>query len=421
MNGTAVLAEGLSKQYTAGATPGYRTIRESVSRMAGSVFGRLRGEAKARKAAGSFWALRDVSFEVRPGDVLGILGRNGAGKSTLLKILSRITAPTAGRARLRGRIGSLLEVGTGFHPELSGRDNIQLNGSILGMSRAEINRRFDEITAFAEIEKFLDMPVKHYSSGMYTRLAFAVAAHLDPEILVVDEVLAVGDSAFQKKCLAKMNSVAREGRTILFVSHNMAAVSSLCNRGLLLENGQVTAQGSIAEVIHKYANSSWASPETHWKGDYGDENVRLRETWIRTTDPTGAFDTASELEVGIRILIEKPVDGLVFGFRLLSQFDYELAYVLYDDAEQTRPPIVEAGEMERRFVIPANTLAAGIYKVAISIGIHNCKPIVLFSDYGSLRFELENLRGIGRRFPTGPERGYTSLFRPAWQVKSKAL
>jgi lipopolysaccharide transport system ATP-binding protein len=418
MSAVAVTVDRIGKRYVAGEARGYRTLRENIAETAKSAARRFRGKhARPDDSAGRmFWALRDVSLEVKQGDVLGILGRNGAGKSTLLKILSRVTTPTTGKARLRGRIGSLLEVGTGFHPELTGRDNIQLNGSILGMSKAEINRHFDEIVAFAEIEKFLDMPVKHYSSGMYMRLAFAVAAHLDPEILVIDEVLAVGDTAFQKKCLKKMNSVAREGRTILFVSHNMAAVSSLCNKGILLENGQLVAEGSIADVMVRYSRSTAASSETHWNGDYGDESVRLRETWVRSTDPTGAFDTSSDLEVGIRIDVTKRIDGLVYGFRLLSQYEYELAYLLYDDAENPPAPIVEPGDMIRRFIIPGNTLAEGIYTIAISIGIHNHKPIVLFSDYGSLTFELENLRGRGRRFPTRHERGYTSLFRPEWKV-----
>jgi lipopolysaccharide transport system ATP-binding protein len=418
MSAIAVTVDQIGKRYSAGETRGYRTLRENITETAKSVALRLRGRRMRQDSteARTFWALRDVSLEIKQGDVLGILGRNGAGKSTLLKILSRVTAPTTGTARLRGRIGSLLEVGTGFHPELTGRDNIQLNGSILGMSKSEINRHFDEIVAFAEIEKFLDMPVKHYSSGMYMRLAFAVAAHLDPEILVIDEVLAVGDTAFQKKCLKKMNSVAREGRTILFVSHNMAAVSSLCNKGVLLENGRVIADGSISDVMVKYSRSTAPSSETHWNGDYGDENVRLRETWVRSIDPTGAFDTSSDLEIGIRIQTKKRIDGLVYGFRLFSQYEYELAYVLHDDTEKPPAPIVEPGDMIRRFIIPGNTLAEGIYTVAISIGIHNHKPIVLYSDYGSLTFELENLRGRGRRFPTPRERGYTSLFRPDWQV-----
>jgi homopolymeric O-antigen transport system ATP-binding protein len=209
-----------------------------------------------------FWALKDVSFEVQDGEVLGIIGRNGAGKSTLLKILSRITEPTRGRVTLRGRVASLLEVGTGFHPELTGRENIYLNGAILGMSRAEIRKKFDEIVAFAEVEKFLDTPVKRYSSGMYVRLAFAIAAHLEPEILVVDEVLAVGDAEFQKKCLGKMDEVSRrQGRTVLFVSHNMAAVRSLCSRGLLLQNSRVALEGSVGEVTHAHLLEARAKSE----------------------------------------------------------------------------------------------------------------------------------------------------------------
>jgi lipopolysaccharide transport system ATP-binding protein len=204
----------------------------------------------------TIWALRDVSFEVRRGEVLGIIGRNGAGKSTLLKILSRITEPTEGRAVVHGRVGSLLEVGTGFHPELTGRENVYLNGAILGMRKAEIERKFDEIVAFAEIEKFLDTPVKRYSSGMYVRLAFAVAAHLEPEILLVDEVLAVGDVAFQKKCLAKMEGVACEGRTVLFVSHNMPAVKALCSEGIWLNEGEIRMVGTAARTVERYLSVS---------------------------------------------------------------------------------------------------------------------------------------------------------------------
>ena len=210
-------------------------------------------------ATEEFWALKDVSFEVKRGEVLGIIGRNGAGKSTLLKILSRITEPSEGRVTIKGRVASLLEVGTGFHPELTGRENIYLNGAILGMTRAEIKRKFDEIVAFAEVEKFLDTPVKRYSSGMYVRLAFAVAAHLEPEILVVDEVLAVGDAEFQKKCLGKMSEVASGGRTVLFVSHNMAAVTSLCSRAVLLVGGKLGRQGDVAETVGAYLGDGRAS------------------------------------------------------------------------------------------------------------------------------------------------------------------
>ncbi|MEN9935458.1 MAG: hypothetical protein RLZZ387_2037 [Chloroflexota bacterium] len=248
MSEIAIRVEGLGKRYTLGEREPYRALRDVIAAVPRALLGR-RGAAKA---AEPFWALKDVSFEVRRGEVVGVIGRNGAGKSTLLKVLSRITRPTEGRARIHGRVGSLLEVGTGFHPELTGRENIFLNGAILGMRRQEIQRKFDEIVDFAEVERFLDTPVKHYSSGMYTRLAFAVAAHLEPEILLVDEVLAVGDAAFQKKCLGKMGEVAKEGRTVLFVSHNMAAVENLCVSALLLSGGRLTEIGPVRQVISAY-------------------------------------------------------------------------------------------------------------------------------------------------------------------------
>ncbi len=260
----AIRVENLSKRYRLGMGPGgpYRTLRESIMSVAAAPFKwARRTRTRTRPArgtyptpidAGDFWALSNVSFEVQPGDVVGIIGRNGAGKSTLLKILSRITEPTLGRALLRGRVGSLLEVGTGFHAELTGRENIYLNGSILGMTRREINRKFDEIVAFSEIEKFLDTPVKRYSSGMYVRLAFAVAAHLEPEILIVDEVLAVGDLAFQRKCLGKMGEVSRSGRTVLFVSHNMAAVEGMCQQGVVLDRGRLRYAGAVTDAVQHY-------------------------------------------------------------------------------------------------------------------------------------------------------------------------
>ena len=264
----AIRVENLSKRYRIGTRPteSYRTLRESIGTAVAETWrnvvrltGRPDGDGGSRNGdahAGEFWALKDVSFEVRPGEVVGIIGRNGAGKSTLLKILSRITEPTLGRAEFMGRMGSLLEVGTGFHPELSGRENVFLNGSILGMSRREIARHFDEIVAFAEIERFIDTPVKRYSSGMYVRLAFAVAAHLQPEILLVDEVLAVGDAGFQKKCLGKMRDVTRQGRTVLFVSHNMGSMKSLCERAIWLQRGQLVRQGDAKAVIDAYLSES---------------------------------------------------------------------------------------------------------------------------------------------------------------------
>lgn len=257
MSDIAIRVENLSKQYRIGGKQAsYRTFREALLDSFAAPVRWMRGE---RKSIETFWALDDVSFEIKQGEAVGIIGRNGAGKSTLLKVLSRITKPTKGRVDLYGRVASLLEVGTGFHPELTGRDNIYLNGAILGMSRREIDRKFDEIVDFAEIEKFLDTPVKHYSSGMYVRLAFAVAAHLEPEILVVDEVLAVGDINFRRKSLGKMNEVTRQGRTILFVSHEMSSIRQLCQRGLWLEKGEISKQGTAEEVTSMYERSGYKS------------------------------------------------------------------------------------------------------------------------------------------------------------------
>ncbi|WP_322111829.1 ABC transporter ATP-binding protein [Aerosakkonema funiforme] len=265
MSDTVIRVENLGKKYLIGHQERlpYRTLRESMVRGAKNLSRNLLnpfGKKVSHPAYEEFWALKDVSFEIKQGDVVGIIGRNGAGKSTLLKILSRITEPSIGRIFIKGRVASLLEVGTGFHPELTGRENIYLNGAILGMSKAEIKQKFDEIVAFAEVEKFLDTPVKRYSSGMYVRLAFAVAAHLEPEILVVDEVLAVGDAAFQKKCLGKMGDVAtKEGRTVLFVSHNMAAVEKLCRRGIVLHQGKLQYVGNQTDSISKYLTNFSAS------------------------------------------------------------------------------------------------------------------------------------------------------------------
>jgi lipopolysaccharide transport system ATP-binding protein len=246
-----IRVEGLSKRYRVGEGTSYGSLRETI-------VNKLTAPFRSRDVSGGeshFWALRDVGFEVQPGEILGLIGNNGAGKSTLLKILSRITRPTAGRVELHGRVGSLLEVGTGFHPELTGRDNIFLNGSILGMRRAEIVKKFDEIVDFSGVENFIDTPVKRYSSGMYVRLAFAVAAHLQPEIMLIDEVLAVGDAEFQKRCLGKMGDVARAGRTVIFISHNITAVEALCNRCLLLRGGTIVASGATSEVITGYMAS----------------------------------------------------------------------------------------------------------------------------------------------------------------------
>ena len=272
MSQPVISVSGLGKRYYLSHQKRQETLRDSLTHGARGLLHRFTGGGSAGTGTEEFWALRDVSFEIRQGDVVGIVGRNGAGKSTLLKILSRITEPTTGRARIRGRVASLLEVGTGFHPELSGRENIFLNGAILGMSREEISRKFDEIVAFAEVERFLDTQVKHYSSGMYVRLAFAVAAHLEPEILILDEVLAVGDADFQRKCLRKMNDVTqKEGRTILFVSHQLTSIQQLCNRVILLKKGQITHDTDTATGLAAYQAQSSAATETGPAVDLGPE------------------------------------------------------------------------------------------------------------------------------------------------------
>ena len=266
----------LGKLYRIGHRPSYRSFREAISVAVRVPFWRRSGGAAEGEAF--LWALDGVTFEIHQGEIVGIVGRNGAGKSTLLRILSRITDPTRGFAEIHGRVGSLLEVGTGFHPELTGRENVYLNGAILGMRRMEIDRKFDEIVAFSEVERFLDTPVKHYSSGMYMRLAFAVAAHLEPEVLLIDEILAVGDAAFQAKCLGKMGDVARQGRTVLFVSHNMAAIAGLCSRAILLEEGKVAADGPPEEVIARYLDrleGTAAVPLGNRTDRSGDGRVRL--------------------------------------------------------------------------------------------------------------------------------------------------
>jgi lipopolysaccharide transport system ATP-binding protein len=292
-NDVVIRADGLGKHYIIGHKSGERfsTLRDQLAKSATSFARQAREALRGRPIhAGDeleeFWALKDVSFEIKRGDVVGVIGRNGAGKSTLLKILSRITEPSAGRVEIRGRVASLLEVGTGFHPELTGRENIYLNGSILGMTRSEISRKFDEIVAFAEVSRFLDTPVKRYSSGMYVRLAFAVAAHLEPEILVVDEVLAVGDAEFQRKCLGKMQDVAGAGRTVLFVSHNLASINSLCDTGLLLQRGQVGCFGRIHDAVSAYSQdfskgsgAASAPDDPYLTAEYPEKTNR----WIRLT------------------------------------------------------------------------------------------------------------------------------------------
>ena len=302
MSDTAIRVEKLSKRYSLGvAKVRHNTLRDHL---VGGIKSLLKREQRSSRDASIFWALKAVSLEVKKGEVVGIIGRNGAGKSTLLKILARITDPTSGVAEIHGRVGSLLEVGTGFHGELTGRENTYLNGAILGMTKKEIDRKFDEIVAFAEVERFIDTPVKHYSSGMYLRLAFAVAAHLEPEILLVDEVLAVGDMAFQRKCLGKMGDVARQGRTILFVSHNMAAVESLCSTAHLLENGRLVESGTTKTVVDAYLSSIPALCNTsleHRTDREGNGRLRFTNIEFRSDEgvPTEVVQTGKTLLISV--------------------------------------------------------------------------------------------------------------------------
>jgi lipopolysaccharide transport system ATP-binding protein len=359
-----VKVENLSKVYQIGTrTAAYATLRESLTNVVRTPLASLRRRVQTTE---NVWALRDVSFTVDRGEVMGIIGRNGAGKSTLLKILSRITEPTSGRAELYGRSGSLLEVGTGFHPELTGRENIFLNGAILGMTRPEIQRKFDEIVAFAELEKFLDTPVKRYSSGMYMRLAFSVAAHLDPEILVVDEVLAVGDAAFQKKCLGRMRDISTEGRTVLFVSHNMAAVRSLCERGILLAEGRKAFEGSAGECVDRYlaevtqnaTNEVDVSDVRRPKGM--DSSLRISKVRLGSRDGRPLVRSGDPLEVEMVFTVEEPLEEVVLGFGVSSGDNVNILECRnshsYGAIDQLLP-----GEYTIRGRVEQNILSPGLY------------------------------------------------------------
>ena len=324
-----ISVENLSKCYRLGAIGG-ATLREDFARWTARLRRKpdptlkIGQEHHARLVGKEFWALNDVSFKVKEGEILGVIGRNGAGKSTLLKILSRVTAPTSGQVKIKGRVASLLEVGTGFHPELTGRENVFLNGAILGMTKAEIRRKFDEIVAFSEVEEFIDTPVKRYSSGMYVRLAFAVAAHLEPEILIVDEVLAVGDAQFQKKCLGKMGDVASHGRTILFVSHNMTAVQSLCSRALLMDQGRIALDASTSEATARYLSAGGSvQQEAHWPDladAPGNDDLRLRSIRIgpATGDLAGLITMQSPIQVETDYRVLKPGRTLHLTYHLIN-------------------------------------------------------------------------------------------------------
>lgn len=402
MDDVAIRVEGLGKQYRMGPRQApYTTLRESISNTLVAPFRKRLHADRQRNNSGNsehsdtIWALRDMFLEVRQGEILGVIGRNGAGKSTLLKILSRITEPTTGEVTIYGRVGSLLEVGTGFHSELTGRENIYLNGAILGMKKKEIERKFDEIVAFAEVERFIDTPVKHYSSGMYMRLAFAVAAHLEPEILLVDEVLAVGDASFQKKCLGKMGNVAKEGRTVMFVSHNMTAVQSLCQRCLLLNEGILEASGDPGEVVSRYLNGNvgsnyveqvWDDPESA----PGNESIALHRVSIIPLKRA----PRNEISVLTPIATELEYWNLQKDVRLnlsLSVFNQEgtcifVTTTLNEQAWHGRA--FPRGLFRSVCRIPGNLLNDGQY--TISVLFVKDEGIVVYKQDGLARFEVHD-------------------------------
>lgn len=375
----AIRVENLGKQFRIGSRQQkYVTMRDTLAHAFVAPFKRVTGLLRGDSSAASnltetFWALKDVSFEVNRGEVIGIIGHNGAGKSTLLKILTRITEPTEGTARIRGRVSSLLEVGTGFHPELTGRENVYLNAAILGMTRSEIESKFDEIVAFAETEKFVDTPVKHYSSGMYLRLAFAVAAHLEPEILLIDEVLAVGDANFQKKCLGKMSQIADQGRTVLFVSHNMPSIQTLCSRAVLLSSGRLVYDGTPQDTIDHYLKTVTQSgeavfgPDTPRKGSGG-----ARITKARLLNERNEITNAIPMGEGFTVEMEFEADTQIMspGFSVLlsSVMKGNIAHWVTDVTEGELPPYSQGGTI-RLFVKNLNLLP-GTYYLALSIDEH---------------------------------------------------
>ena len=397
MSDVAIHVEDLSKQYRIGAHQKNRNLREALRDAFKAPFSRV-GKLLRGPAAGvsdldeAIWALNEVSFEVKQGEAVGIIGRNGSGKSTLLKIISRITEPTKGFAEMRGRMGSLLEVGTGFHPELTGRENIYLNGAILGMNKGEIRQKFDEIVSFSGVEKFIDTPVKHYSSGMYLRLAFAVAAHLEPEILIVDEVLAVGDAQFQKKCLNKMQDVGREGRTVLFVSHNMQAITRLCNRAILLEEGSVLLDGPSHQVVGSYVNEGRrVTALREWRDSVkapGGEVARLRAVRVKTEDDhiTDVVDIRQPVILEMDYEVIKPGRVLLPYFELFNEEGVPIFTNLDQDPlwrGRPRP----AGKYTSTTWIPGNFLSEGmVFVEAANIALD--PRICQFSQREAVAFQV---------------------------------
>lgn len=398
MDDVVIKVEHLSKQYRLGVI-GHGTLSQDLQ----SWWARFRGKEdpnakidllsshRTQLSDERFWALKDVSFEVRKGEILGIIGRNGAGKSTLLKILSRVTAPTSGSVKIKGRVASLLEVGTGFHPELTGRENVFLNGAILGMTKREIESKFDEIVRFAEIEQFIDTPVKRYSSGMYVRLAFAVAAHLEPEILIIDEVLAVGDASFQKKCLGKMGEVAGEGRTVLFVSHNMSFISSLCDNGILLNRGKIEKKGPILEVTRAYLNFGCKKEgEIIFSEPYpGDNKVQLLCVSILNKDKKPIKDIRIDEDIFVQMEYKVLEDGLFLyaSIFLRDQFGNTILHSIDSSIDPNSELKLRKGVYYCKCCIPGNFLNSIAYYISVSVC--TVDPLIVhFSERDILFFNV---------------------------------
>lgn len=374
---TAIHIENVSKTYTLGAA--------AADTFGGAILGRLRGLTKRAPKAAPFHALKDISLEVKAGEVLGLIGHNGAGKSTLLKILSRITTPSAGRVTMRGRVASLLEVGSGFHPELTGRENVFLNGTLLGMSRAEVATRFDEIVDFAGVEQFIDTAVKHYSSGMYMRLAFAVAAHLEPEILLIDEVLAVGDAEFQKKSLGKMDDVAKSGRTVVFVSHNLGAVQRLCSRAVLLRNGELHNSGSSSDVVAAYLHDT-GDADGHYRAAPTGKTASVTSVKARVDGHcSGRVDASHPLEVEIVFEVTQPVEYIRAGFAIRSPVGSVL-FEGFDAEEQIHQVAVQPGIYRTKGTLPPGILKPGPHTIDVILDAPNIA--VYGSKLGVLRIDV---------------------------------
>jgi lipopolysaccharide transport system ATP-binding protein len=405
MSDIAIRVEGLGKRYRIGAPAmNYRTLRDTFTDALRAP-ARLLARKRADEKLNSIWALKDISFEVRQGQVLGVIGRNGAGKSTLLKILSRVTDPTEGLGEIHGRVGSLLEVGTGFHPELTGRENIYLNGAILGMHRTEIDRKFDEIVCFADVGPFIDTPVKRYSSGMYLRLAFAVAAHLEPEILVVDEVLAVGDAEFQRKCLGKMSDVAQQGRTVLFVSHNMSAVMRLTQEALVIEKGRLSMRAPTPQAVDYYLSQGYSQEgqRLYEADEVPDEAAPFHPLAVRLKNARGAVvDTIKSIEpcmVEVEYELHGPITGLRIGIYLMSTRG-EYIFTSFDTDEAERFEHIatrSAGKYVSQCTIPADFLNEGRFVIGLNASSYRVRRY--FQDEKALTFTVDAVGAPGMQWP----------------------